>query len=368
MFFNDAYAGRKVLITGHTGFKGSWLSAWLDALGAEVCGYSDAIPTSPSLFEKAGLAARIDHQLGDVRDLARFSHVLNAFQPDYVFHLAAQAIVSTSYSRPLETIDVNVMGTATVLEALRGAEWPCTAVIITSDKVYDNVEWPWGYRETDALGGKDVYSGSKGGAELAFKSYFHSFFAQPGVSVRLATARAGNVIGGGDWAADRIIADCVRAWCDDRTVEIRSPQSTRPWQHVLEPLSGYLWLGARLAEDMQFNGEAYNFGPRAEQNATVLELLAALADVWGHENPTQAYNITGNIPFHEASLLKLNVDKALLTMKWEPNLSYAECMTMTGEWYREVLKAGQDALIMTRGHITAYQDRAAERGRVWARP
>lgn len=368
MFFNDAYAGRKVLITGHTGFKGSWLSAWLDALGAEVCGYSDAVPTSPSLFEEAGLAARIDHQLGDVRDLRRFSEVLNAFRPDFVFHLAAQAIVSTSYSSPLETIDVNVMGTATVLEALRGIDWPCTAVIITSDKVYDNVEWPWGYRETDALGGKDVYSGSKGGAELAFKSYFHSFFAKPGVPVRLATARAGNVIGGGDWAADRIVADCVRAWCDNRTVEIRSPQSTRPWQHVLEPLSGYLWLGACLAEDMQFNGEAYNFGPRAEQNATVLELLAALAEVWGHEDPEQAYNVTGNIPFHEASLLKLNVDKALLATKWEPNLSYAECMTMTGEWYREVLKSGQDALEMTQGHITAYQDRAAERGRVWARP
>ena len=366
MFFNNAYAGRKVLITGHTGFKGSWLSTWLDALGAKVCGYADGVPTTPSLFEKAGLASKIDHQLGDIRDLARFSEVLQAFKPDFVFHLAAQAIVSTSYSSPLETLDVNVMGTATVLEALRGVTWPCTAVIITSDKVYDNVEWPWGYRETDALGGKDVYSGSKGGAELAFKSYFHSFFAKPDVPVRLVTARAGNVIGGGDWAADRIIADCVRAWCDNRTVEIRSPRSTRPWQHVLEPLSGYLWLGARLSEDMRYNGEAYNFGPRAEQNATVLELLAALAKVWGHDDPAKAYKVTGNIPFHEASLLKLNVDKALLDTSWEPNLSYDECMTMTGEWYREVLKSGQDALSMTQGHIATYQAHATARGRVWA--
>lgn len=366
MFFNDAYTGRKVLITGHTGFKGSWLAAWLDTLGAQVCGYSDTIPTSPSLFEKANLASRINHQLGDVRDLARFSEVLNAFRPDFVFHLAAQAIVSTSYSNPLETLDTNVMGTATVLEALRSVEWPCTAVIITSDKVYDNVEWPWGYRETDALGGKDVYSGSKGGAELAFKSYFHSFFTKPDVQVRLATARAGNVIGGGDWAADRIVADCIRAWCQNETVEIRSPKSTRPWQHVLEPLSGYLWLGACLSKDLQHNGEAYNFGPRAEQNASVLELLSALAEVWGHDDPAQAYKVTGNIPFHEASLLKLNVDKALLAMAWEPNLSYAECMTMTGEWYREVLKSDQDALAMTQAHITAYQKRAVDRGRVWA--
>lgn len=366
MLFNDAYSGRKVLITGHTGFKGSWLATWLDTLGAQVCGYSDAVPTIPSLFEKAGLAGRIDHQLGDIRDIARFSQVVKTFRPDFVFHLAAQAIVSTSYNNPLETLDVNVMGTATVLEVLRDVGWPCTAVIITSDKVYDNVEWPWGYRETDSLGGKDVYSASKGGAELVFKSYFHSFFTKSDVSVRLATARAGNVIGGGDWAADRIVADCVRAWCEDRTVEIRSPRSTRPWQHVLEPLSGYLWLGARLAQDASYHGEAYNFGPRAEQNATVLELLAALAKVWGHENPEHAYKVTGNIPFHEASLLKLNVDKALLALSWEPNLSYRECMTMTGEWYRDVLKGGSDALAMTQEHIASYERFALERGRVWA--
>lgn len=365
-YFDNAFAGRKVLVTGHTGFKGSWLAIWLSSLGAEVCGYSDDVPTVPSLFEKAGLASHLRHEIGDVRDLARFSAVVDSFRPDFVFHLAAQAIVSTSYNDPLRTLDVNVMGTATVLEALRSVDWPCTAVIITSDKVYDNVEWPWGYRETDALGGKDVYSGSKGGAELAFKSYYYSFFQKSNKPLRLATARAGNVIGGGDWAADRIVADCIRAWCAGRTVEIRSPAATRPWQHVLEPLSGYLWLATQLASDAQFDGEAYNFGPRAEQNATVLELLDSLAKVWGHENPAHAYQVTGNIPFHEASLLKLNVDKALLALSWEPNLSYAECMTMTGEWYREVLQADRSALEMTQAHIAAYQARAGERNRVWA--
>lgn len=367
MKFNNVYAGRKVLLTGHTGFKGSWMATWLDALGATVCGYSDGVPTTPSLFELGELDRRIDHQLGDIRDLERFSGVLRDFRPDFVFHLAAQAIVSTSYRNPLETLDVNVMGTATVLEALRTVDWPCTVVIITSDKVYDNVEWPWGYRETDSLGGKDVYSGSKGGAELAVKSYFHSFFAGADVPVRLAVARAGNVIGGGDWAADRIIADCVRAWSEDRVVEIRSPRSTRPWQHVLEPLSGYLWLGSRLSDDMTHHGEAFNFGPRAEQNATVLELLSALAEVWGHQHPDQAYKVTGNIPFHEASLLKLNVDKALLSLAWEPNLSYGECMQMTGEWYRDVLRAGVNALEITQKHIELYEQRGVERGRVWAK-
>src|SRR5579872_2505461 len=211
--FAGAYRGKRVLVTGHTGFKGSWLITWLDWIGAEVAGYSNNVPTARSLFMDAHLGERVLDLRGDVRDLAAVERALQEFKPDFVFHLAAQAIVSTSYAEPLETFSTNVIGTATVLDALRRVDWPCAAVIITSDKVYDNVEWPWGYRETDRLGGKDIYSGSKGGADLAFNSYFHSFFSKAGGPVKLASARAGNVIGGGDWAADRIVADCVRAWC-----------------------------------------------------------------------------------------------------------------------------------------------------------
>jgi CDP-glucose 4,6-dehydratase len=357
---SEIYSGQKVLVTGHTGFKGSWLTTWLRMLGADVCGYSNGIPTQPSLFEAAALDRGIRHTLGAV------TAAIRDFQPRFVFHLAAQAIVSTSYANPLETLGVNVMGTATVLEALRQVDWPCVVVIITSDKVYDNVEWPWGYRETDRLGGKDIYSGSKGAAELAFNSYFHSFFYKQPTPVRLASARAGNVIGGGDWAKDRIVADCVRAWIADGVVQIRSPAATRPWQHVLEPLSGYLELGARLQDDPALHGESFNFGPRAEQNATVVQMLEDLAAVWGFSDASKSYAVVGNSPFYESSLLKLNVDKALLNLRWEPNLSYSECMSLTGTWYREVVRNKADALQLTQTQISNYQSLAAQRGRRWA--
>lgn len=366
-YFGDAFRGKRVLVTGHTGFKGSWLTSWLLDLGAEVCGYSDAVPTQPSLFEAAGLGARIRDERGDVRDAARVAGVVADFRPDFVFHLAAQAIVSTSYADPLNTIGTNVMGTAAVMDALRRVEHPCTAVIVTSDKAYENVEWPWGYRETDRVGGRDIYSGSKGAAEVIFHAYQQSFFAKSDGPVRVASARAGNVIGGGDWAADRIVADCVRAWRDGGDVEIRSPRATRPWQHVLEPLSGYLTLAMRLQEDASLHGESFNLGPKGEQNATVLELLEDLARVWGFDDASKAYRVTGDIPFHEAGLLKLNIDKALLKLKWEPNLSYAECVEMTGGWYREVVREGADAGQLTTAQIRAYEAFAEQRQRVWTR-
>jgi CDP-glucose 4,6-dehydratase len=364
--FSEAFRGRRVLITGHTGFKGSWLTSWMVGLGAQVCGYSDGIPTTPSLFESARLANGIRHVIGDVRDADKLNGVIQEFKPEYVFHLAAQAIVSTSYVEPLRTMGVNVMGTATLLDCLRKVDWPLAAVVITSDKAYENVEWPWGYRESDRLGGKDIYSGSKGAAELVFYSYFHSFFRNAGSTVRMATARAGNVIGGGDWAADRIVADCVRAWQNQEVVQIRSPKATRPWQHVLEPLSGYMVLGARLMESSDLNGESFNFGPRAEQNATVIELISSLAKIWGFADRENSYRVTGDSPFHEASLLKLNIDKALLRLVWVPNLSYEECMQYTGEWYRDVVLGGVQASEATRSHIMRYEAAARERGRVWA--
>lgn len=365
--FGNAYAGKKVLVTGHTGFKGTWLATWLLRLGAEVVGYSDRVPTEPAMFDDIGLAGRIEHHLGDVRDLAALTAVIGQAQPDFVFHLAAQAIVSTSYQDPVGTMTTNIIGTVNVLEALRTLARPCVAVFVTSDKCYENVEWEWGYRETDHVGGKDIYSGSKGAAEVVFHSYYHSFFQAPDSPVRLATGRAGNVIGGGDWARDRIVVDCMRSWAAGRPVEIRSPAATRPWQHVLEPLSGYLTLGAALQRDRALCGESFNFGPRAEQNHTVLELLQDLGSRRGFASADQAYRITANIPFHEAGLLKLNCDKALFHLRWEANLRYADCVELVSDWYTRYQQGGADMFALTVEQIAAYENRASEQGLAWTR-
>lgn len=367
--FSGSYRGKRVLVTGHTGFKGTWLVAWLLKLGAKVIGYSDRIPTSPSMFEVLGLEDRIEHHIGDIRDAAAVAALIASCKPDFIFHLAAQAIVSTSYQAPLETISTNVMGTAHVLEALRHLDYPCTAVFITSDKCYENVEWLWGYKETDHLGGRDVYSGSKGAAEVIFHSYYWAYFRDAEKTpVRIATGRAGNVIGGGDWAKDRIIVDCVRSWSKGETVEIRSPQATRPWQHVLEPLSGYLTLGAELARDRSLCGESFNFGPRTEQNKTVVTLLGDLRKHWAQDPGGQAYRITGQVPFHEAGLLRLNCDKAAFSLKWEASLSYADCIEMVGRWYSNFY-AGQpeDSYALTLSQIAQYEAAAARRELAWTR-
>lgn len=363
--FGDFYAGRRVLVTGHTGFKGSWLTAWLLHLGARVVGLSKDVPTDPAMFDVLALGARIDHRIADVRDAAAVRAIVHETRPDFVFHLAAQAIVSTSYADPVGTFATNVMGTAHVLEALRDADWPCVATIITSDKCYDNVEWVWGYRETDALGGKDIYSGSKGGAELAIKSWHASFFGPARSPVRIGIGRAGNVIGGGDWAADRIVADCMRAWSTGGTVNIRGPAATRPWQHVLEPLSGYLTLAAKLADDPALDGEAFNFGPRAEQNRTVVELLDELARSWG-ELEQAPFRITANVSFYEAGLLKLNCDKALFHLRWEANLDYCEAIPIIGAWYRAYYRDHADMFAVTMDQLIAYEALARARGRIWA--
>lgn len=364
--FGDAYHGRRVLVTGHTGFKGSWLTTWLLKLGADVVGVAKDVPTQPAMFDELGLSRRIKHVQADIRDLRAMHDLIAAQQPDFVFHLAAQAIVSTSYADPVETISTNVVGTMNILEALRTLERPCVAVLITSDKCYDNVEWVWGYRETDRLGGKDVYSGSKGAAELVIRSYLHSFF-QNDHPVRLAIGRAGNVIGGGDWAKDRIVVDCMRAWSEGRSVEIRSPNATRPWQHVLEPLSGYLALGQAVAQRPQLHGEAFNFGPRAEQNRTVIGLLADLGEYWRSARKDQPYRVTGDIPFHEAGLLKLNCDKALFHLKWESNLDYAEMIRLVAGWYSAFYQEHADMYALTLDQIATYERLATERNRTWCR-
>lgn len=363
--FGNKYQGKKVLVTGHTGFKGSWLTIWLLKLGAEVCGLSDRIPTDPSIFEELNLREQIKHNICDIRDLSKVSQILTDFRPDYVFHLAAQSIVSSSYEDPLNTISTNVMGTAVLLEALKQWNQPCSVVIITSDKCYENVEWIWGYKETDRLGGKDIYSGSKGAAEVIFHAYYNSFFKVKNCNIKIATGRAGNVIGGGDWAKDRIVVDCMKNWADNKIVEIRSPNATRPWQHVLEPLSGYLTLGAKLEEDKKLLGGSFNFGPKAEQSRTVIDLLSDLSVQWDFANPEDAYRVTDNIPFHEAGLLKLNCDKALFYLKWEANLTYKECVRMVGEWYYSFYKTDMNMHDLTLNQIALYEHMAQERKLIW---
>lgn len=365
MAFNNIYKGKKVLITGNTGFKGSWLTTWLISLGADVYGYSDSIPTKPSMYETLNLENKIHQHFGDIRNNDEFNAFVQEVKPDFLIHLAAQALVLTSYREPLDTITTNVTGTAVVCEAIRNITWPCTCVLITSDKAYDNVEWIWGYRETDRVGGKDIYSGSKGAAELVIKCYWHSFINKMD-NIKFGVTRAGNVIGGGDWAKDRIIVDCVKAFSEGKTVEIRSPKATRPWQHVLEPLSGYLTLGQYLAEGKCDNGEPYNFGPRAEQTKTVFELVQDLASLWGLDKD-KAAKLTGNVPFEEATLLKLNCDKALAYLHWHSTLHYEECVKFIADWYRAFyVEKDKDMYALTLKQIEAYENNAKTQDLEWA--
>jgi CDP-glucose 4,6-dehydratase len=363
--FNNIYKDKKVLITGHTGFKGSWLTVWLLKLGAKVIGLSKDIPTTPSMFEELNLDEKIEHYIEDIRNLEGLKKVIDESRPDFIFHLAAQPIVSLSYSNPLETLSSNIMGTANLLEVMRILNYSATLVMITSDKAYDNVEQVWGYKENDKMGGKDIYSGSKGGAELVIKSYYHSFFKNGSSNVKLAIGRAGNVIGGGDWAKDRIVVDCMEAWSQNQSVEIRSPEATRPWQHVLEPLSGYLNLGQALYENSQLHGEAFNFGPRAEQNHTVKQLLEDLSTYWHFNNVEDAFKITDNIPFHEAGLLKLNCDKALFYLKWQANLEYKETIRFTSEWYYDFYKKENSIYEKTIEQIAEYEKLAVKKVLAW---
>ena len=331
--FNEIFRDKTVLITGHTGFKGSWLSLWLKDIGADVIGYSLDIPSKPSNFEATGLKDFICHNIGDIGDVEKIKHIIDEFKPDFLFHLAAQALVRPSYSNPLDTFKTNTIGSVSILESLRNVDKKTVCIMITSDKAYDNLEWQWGYRETDKLGGKDPYSASKGMAELAIRSYFESFYSTKNQRIRIGIARAGNVIGGGDWAKDRIIPDCIRAWSEGNSVDIRNPNATRPWQHVLEPLSGYLLLAANLSESEKNNGEAYNFGPSSDNNYSVGELIEEMKKSWDKVNWSDISNEESNL--YEAGLLKLNCDKALLDLDWKPNLDFTDTVKMTAEWYKK---------------------------------
>lgn len=361
-----AFEGAKVLVTGHTGFKGSWLSLWLKHLGAEVSGIALDPPSEPSHFAAANLADQIDDYRLDIRDREALKQCVQQIQPDFVFHLAAQALVRPSYESPLDTLEANAMGSANLLEALRALEKPVVAVMITSDKAYDNVEWVWGYRETDRLGGKDPYSASKGMAELVIRSYVDSYFNAPDSNVTVGITRAGNVIGGGDWAVDRIVPDCMKAWSNNQIVDIRSPHATRPWQHVLEPLSGYLVLAATLAESREKHGEAYNFGPPAHQNHPVSELIESMTQYWDHVRWNDVSQSQQHL--HEAGLLKLNCDKALFDLNWMPTLQFEETVRMTVQWYKAYYESDSNSSMVdfTMSQIDEYTDLAKARGMQWA--
>ena len=363
MTFNHCYQDKTVLVTGHTGFKGSWLIAWLKMLGANVVGVALEPITEPSLFKSAILESSIVDYRIDVRDQAQLEKIVMNHQPDFVFHLAAQALVKDSYIDPLKTWSTNVMGTVNILESLRKLTKICAAVLITSDKCYENVEWIWGYRENDRVGGMDPYSASKGAAEIAISSYMRSFFYDHS-PVKICSVRAGNVIGGGDWSPDRIIPDCVKAWSQNEVVTLRNPSSTRPWQHVLEPLSGYLWLGAQMSERIDLTGESFNFGPLAQQNHSVLELVKEMAHYWSSvrwmiasENQAGAY---------ESNLLKLNCDKALALLNWHAVMPFEETVKLTAQWYRNFYKKERPIIDFTNAQIDYYCTQAKNQGLAWA--
>jgi CDP-glucose 4,6-dehydratase len=361
---NSSFRGSTVLVTGHTGFKGAWLTAWLKQLGANVVGIALDPVTYPSHFTVAHLADGMTDMRIDICNQSALEDAIVTAQPDFVFHLAAQALVRRSYDDPIETWRTNVLGTLNVLEALRKLDKHCAAVIITSDKCYDNVEWVWGYRETDAMGGPDPYSASKGAAELAIRSHIKSYFSKATSKVRIASARAGNVIGGGDWAADRIVPDCVKAWSINNAVELRNPHSTRPWQHVLEPLSGYLSLAVALSHQPELHGEPFNFGPPAQQNHSVLELVQQMALHWDQVRWQDVSNLVAG-PY-ESGLLKLNCDKALHYLHWRAVMGFEDTVRMTAEWYRSYYQQPAQIAATTQSQIEAYTVIANQQGLAWA--
>ena len=356
MMFNRVYEGRRVLVTGHTGFKGSWLVLWLQSLGARVTALSLPAETSPNHWDLLGLDVESHHV--DIRDEEAIRRKIVEARPEMVFHLAAQPLVRRSYRKPLETWATNVMGTANVLDACRQVDGLAAMVVVTTDKCYENKEWVWGYREIDPLGGHDPYSASKAGSELVTASFRRSFFDKPS-SPLLASARAGNVIGGGDWSEDRLIPDLVRSIGTGVPLEIRSPAATRPWQHVLECLSGYLALGQRLLEGDRSCAEAWNFGPDREGNRRVEQVLDALKTTW----PAMTWTRSEVPQPHEAQLLHLDSGKARERLAWRPVWSFDEGVDATADWYRAWLERQE---VVSVEQLQGYIRAAGERGVGWA--
>jgi CDP-glucose 4,6-dehydratase len=356
--FRDSYRNKTVLITGHTGFKGSWLALWLDSMGADVVGLSLDPPTNPSFFEVTNLSERITDIRGDILDQQRVIDTVRDYHPEYIFHLAAQPIVRESYENPLETFNVNVMGTAVLLESIRKLHHPAICVCITSDKCYENREWPYAYRETDHLGGHDPYSSSKAAAEIVIASYRNSFFntttGTPSCSV--ASARAGNIIGGGDWAKDRIVPDCVKALSEKKRITIRNPAAIRPWQFVLEPLYGYLLLASSMKQDPSVFADAWNFGPLYTSTIDVQGLTERIIQEWG-SGTWRGVSRTENTP-HEANCLMLDIAKSVARLGWKPVYSINEAIQETIDWYKHYYSGEMDMYGFSLNQIANYQKKA----------
>lgn len=347
MVNSEFWHGKKVFVTGHTGFKGSWLSLWLHSMGAIVKGYALTPPTSPSLYDEACVAEKIESEIGDIRDLDQLKTSMKSFDPDVLIHMAAQPLVRLSYKEPLETYDINVMGTAKVLEAARACPKLKSIVSVTTDKCYENKEWVWGYREDEAMGGHDPYSSSKGCAELVTSSYRRSFIEESGVG--LASARAGNVIGGGDWADDRLIPDILRAFEKAEPVIVRNPLSTRPWQHVLEPLSGYIVLAQYLYENPERYAEGWNFGSLDEDAKPVSWILDQMVSKWDGAS----WGLDSSSHPHEAGYLKLDISKAKSRLNWYPTWHLDETLERIVKWHQAWLK-GDDMQSLCLKEINEY--------------
>lgn len=345
------WSGKRILVTGHTGFKGGWLTSWLLALGSDVCGFSLPPPTAPSFFNEVGLANRLRSELGDIRELEQLLSVMVSHRPEIIFHLAAQPLVRRSYADPIETYSTNVMGTINVFEGARRAGSVRAIVNVTSDKCYENREWMWGYRETDPMGGHDPYSNSKGCSELITGAYRQSFFRDEGIAI--ASARAGNVIGGGDWSEDRLVPDALRAFEQLKSVVLRNPMSVRPWQHVLEPLSGYLALAERLYEGDYTFADGWNFGPSDEGAKSVSWIVDRLAQAWGLQSITPWIADTQHQP-HEANMLRLDITKARSLLAWQPRWDLDTALNKIVGWHR-AWQAGANMAEWSLNEIREYQ-------------
>ncbi len=367
--FKGIFNQKKVLVTGNSGFKGSWLSLWLNNLGSKVHGLSYHSPSEPNMFESLQIENKIEsfHKINIAENYSKIDEIISNIRPDFVFHLAAQPLVSVSYTDPLYTINTNVLGTANILNSVKNLDKKVISVIITSDKCYDNLELDRGYNEKDLLGGKDIYSGSKGAAELIIKSFYHSYFKNHEYDSVVASARAGNVIGGGDWGKDRIVPDAISSWSKNNKLSIRNPNSTRPWQHVLEPLSGYLSLAYKLNSDKKLNGENFNFGPDKSNNKTVKDLIEGLSKRWGFKNIDDSYSVKHTDEFHEAGLLQLDCKKANEKIDWFPNLTFNEMINFSTDWYKEFYRSNdiEEMLLVSEEQIKKYTNSAKNKGFSW---
>jgi CDP-glucose 4,6-dehydratase len=364
--FSGVYSGKTVLVTGHTGFKGSWLILWLQLLGARVIGYALPPHTEPSLFQLSNAQEGITHIIGDTRDLSKVREMCQTYKPDFVFHLAAQSLVRYSYEHPVETYETNVMGTIHLFEAIRATPSVRVCVNVTSDKCYENREWEYSYRENDPMGGYDPYSSSKGCAELITAAYRRSFFnIGNSPPVRLASVRAGNVIGGGDWARDRLIPDCVRSLAAKSPVIVRNPEAVRPWQYVLEPLSGYLWLGACLWNTPSTFEGSWNFGPHTAGNVSVRQIVNQVVAMWGEGEWKHVCQEQSQEP-HEARTLTLDITKSSSVLGWEPITSVSQAMTETIGWYLEQHRQRTlDVKAATLDRINRFVQAAISKNAMW---